>query len=89
MSTPKRATVYFEPEVYQALRVRALAVHRPMSELVNAAVRSALIQEGAKIGGLEQSTEQSMKGARASHERLVQALKRRRLLRHRARPQRS
>ena len=25
MSTPKRATVYFEPEVYRALRARAIA----------------------------------------------------------------
>jgi hypothetical protein len=76
MSTPKRATVYFEPEVYQALRVRAVAAHCSMSELINAAVRAALAQGGAEISALDRHK----KGGSASYERLVQALKRRRLV---------
>ncbi len=84
MSTPKRATVYFEPAVYNALRVRALATHRSMSELVNAAVRAALVQQGAELAAVDGHK----KGGRATHERLVRALKRRRLVRHRARPPR-
>ncbi len=85
MSTPKRATVYFEPAVYQALQARALAAHRSVSELVNAAVRAALVMEGAELS----AAGRHKPGARATHERLVQALKRRRLVRHRARPPRS
>jgi hypothetical protein len=43
------------------------------------------VQEGAEISGVERKT----KGGRATHDRLVQALKRRGLVRHRARPPRS
>jgi hypothetical protein len=85
MSTPKRATVYFEPGVYQALRLRALATHRSMSELVNEAVRNALAQAGAAISAIDGHR----KGSTASFDRLAQALKRRRLAHHRAKPPRS
>ena len=85
MSTPKRVTVYFEPAIYQALRLRALAAHRSISEFVNEAVRTALTQGGAEISAIDRPK----KGSSASFDRLVQALKRRRLLRHRSRPPRS
>jgi len=74
MSTPKRATVYFEPEVYQALRVRAIATHRSVSELVNESVRTALALAGAEISVITRPK----KGSSASFDRLAQALKRRR-----------
>jgi len=35
----KRFTVYFEPEIHQALRVKAASVHLSLSEVVNEAVR--------------------------------------------------
>ena len=38
--TSKRSTVYFEPEVHQALRLKAAYTHRSVSDLVNEAVRS-------------------------------------------------
>jgi hypothetical protein len=85
MSTPKRATVYFEPGVYQALRLRALATHRSMSELVNEAVRTALAQASAAIS----ANDRHSKGSSASFDRLAQALKRRRLAHHRSKPPRS
>ena len=77
MSTPKRVSVNFEPAVYQALRLRALALNRSISELVNAAVCSAL----AKDGGDRSAFEERKKGSSASFERLAQALKRRRMVR--------
>ena len=40
----KRSTVYFEPEVHQALRLKAAYTHRSVSDLVNEAVRN-LLQE--------------------------------------------
>ncbi len=41
----KRSTVYFEPDIHQALRVKAATTHVSISEVVNEAVRIAL-QEG-------------------------------------------
>ena len=45
MGNPKRATVYFEPTLHQALRVKAAETDRTLSELVNAAVRRSLAED--------------------------------------------
>ena len=42
MNTQKRATVYFEEDVHQALRLRAVATDRTVSDMVNEAVKIAL-----------------------------------------------
>jgi len=42
---PKRSTVYFEPEVHRALRLKAAATDRSISDLVNEAVRRALSED--------------------------------------------
>lgn len=31
----KRSTIYFEPELHRALRIKAAATHRSVSEIVN------------------------------------------------------
>ena len=41
----KRSTVYFEPEIHQALRLKAAHTHRSISDLVNEAVRSILLED--------------------------------------------
>jgi hypothetical protein len=45
MTDTKRATVYFDPALHKALRVKALETDRSLSELVNAAVRAALAED--------------------------------------------
>ena len=45
MSDPKRATVYFEPSVHQALRMKAAETDQTLSNLVNAAVRRSLAED--------------------------------------------
>ncbi len=42
---PRRATIYFDPEVQRALRLRAAESERSLSDLVNEAVRRALLDE--------------------------------------------
>jgi plasmid stability protein len=41
----KRATVYLEPELHTALKVKAAHTERSMSELVNDAVRESLRED--------------------------------------------
>jgi plasmid stability protein len=41
----KRATVYFEPDIHQALRLKAATTERSISDLVNDAVRQALSED--------------------------------------------
>ncbi len=82
MSTPKRATVYFEPDVYEALRSRSLEVRRSVSELVNEAMRTALAAPGSEL----LVTDATRKTKSATFDRLAKALKRRRMVRRVPRP---
>lgn len=42
MASQKRSTVYFDSEIHRALRMKAAASDRSISEIVNDAVRDAL-----------------------------------------------
>jgi hypothetical protein len=50
----KRSTVYFEPEIHQALRMKAAATHISVSEVVNEAVRIALREDQEDLSAFEQ-----------------------------------
>jgi Antitoxin-like ribbon-helix-helix len=45
METSKRVTVYFEPEVHKALRLKAASSDRSVSDMVNDAVRLSLAED--------------------------------------------
>lgn len=50
MSEPtKRATIYFDAEIHRALRLKAAEVDRPISELVNEAVKAALAEDAEDL----------------------------------------
>jgi plasmid stability protein len=53
MSTPKRATVYFDPEVHKALRLRAAANDRSISDMVNEAVRASLAEDAIDLAAFD------------------------------------
>jgi len=52
-TTPKRATVYFEPYLHRALRLKAAETERSISELVNEAVKAALAEDVSDIEAFE------------------------------------
>ncbi|MEA5075315.1 MAG: CopG family transcriptional regulator [Coriobacteriia bacterium] len=45
MSIQRRSTIYLEPELHQALRLKSAVTDRSVSELVNEAVRAALAED--------------------------------------------
>jgi plasmid stability protein len=49
MDTQKRATVYFEADVHRALRLRAVATDRSISDMVNDAVKAALAEDAEDL----------------------------------------
>lgn len=53
MSLPKRATVYFEPEIHRALRLKAAAIDRSISDMVNDAVKLALAEDAEDLAAFE------------------------------------
>jgi plasmid stability protein len=49
MSTQKRATVYFDPTLHRALRIKAASTERSLSDLVNAAIRTSLAEDAEDL----------------------------------------
>jgi len=50
----KRATVYLDPELHKALRLKAVETSRSVSELVNNAVKEALTEDVEDITAFEE-----------------------------------
>ncbi|MHB0914219.1 MAG: CopG family transcriptional regulator [Thermoleophilia bacterium] len=44
-ASAKRSTVYFEPELHQALKLKAASTNRSVSDIVNEAVRATLKED--------------------------------------------
>ena len=55
---PKRATVYFDPSLHKALRVKAAETERSLSELVNVAVRQSLAEDSEDLAAFEDRSEE-------------------------------
>ena len=53
MPDAKRATIYFEPALHRALRMKAADTDTSISDLVNAAVRDALLEDADDLEDLE------------------------------------
>jgi plasmid stability protein len=45
-----RSTLYLEPALHQALRLKAATANRSMSEIVNEALRTALREDAEDLG---------------------------------------
>ena len=54
MSDVKRATVYFDPSLHKALRVKAALTEHSMSDLVNAAVRRSLAEDADDLAAFDE-----------------------------------
>ena len=73
MEDTKRATVYFDASVHQALRLKAAATDRSISDMVNDAVKIALAEDAEDLAAFDQrKSERSM-----SFESLVRDLRKR------------
>ena len=53
MSELKRATVYFDPNLHKALRLKAAQTEHSLSDLVNAAVRRSLSEDAADLAAFD------------------------------------
>ena len=49
MSNARRATVYLDPELHRALRVKAAETDQSISDLVNSAVRQTLTEDAEDL----------------------------------------
>ena len=55
MATPaKRATVYFDPIIHKALKLKSIETSKSISELVNTAVKEILAEDAEDISAYEE-----------------------------------
>lgn len=54
MSSSRRTTIYLEPEVHQALRLKAVSTEQSISEMVNATLKRALVEDAEDLEGFVQ-----------------------------------
>ena len=72
MSTlSKRSTVYFDPAIHQALRIKAASSHLSLSEIVDEAVRFQLAEDQEDLTAFEERANES----EMSYEALLKDLK--------------
>ncbi len=67
----KRATIYFDPNLHKALRLKAVETSRSVSELVNQAVREALSEDAEDLLAFEDRADEAL----ISYEKMVKRLK--------------
>ena len=73
MRSAKRATVYFQPEIHRALRLKAAASDKTISDMVNDAVKLSLVEDAEDLEAFEKRRREP----NLDFEQFVKALKRR------------
>ncbi|HKO02179.1 MAG TPA: CopG family transcriptional regulator [Thermoanaerobaculia bacterium] len=53
MNAPKRSTIYFDPELHRAVRLKAAALDSSISDVVNDAVRRSLLEDASDLEEFE------------------------------------
>jgi plasmid stability protein len=67
----KRSTVYLDPALHQALRIKAVETSRSMSELINEVVKEALSEDAEDLEAFEQRVHEPV----ISYEQMIKRLK--------------
>jgi hypothetical protein len=72
MATPaKRATIYLDPIVHKALKLKAVETSRSVSDLVNQAVRQTLAEDAEDLAAFEERANEPL----LSYDEMVKRLK--------------
>ena len=56
----KRATVYFEPDLHQAIRLKAVHTNKSISDIVNDSVRAELREDQEDLAAFEERAGEPM-----------------------------
>lgn len=67
----KRATIYFDPDLHKALRLKSVETSRSVSDLVNEAVRETLSEDAEDLAAFEERADEPL----ISYEEMVKRLK--------------
>ncbi|HMK60769.1 MAG TPA: hypothetical protein VK452_06455 [Dissulfurispiraceae bacterium] len=67
----KRATVYLDPDLHKALRLKAIETSTSVSELVNIAVRESIAEDAEDIAAFEDRAKDTL----ISYDEMLKKLK--------------
>ena len=67
----KRATIYFDPDLHRALRLKAAETSRSITEIVNEAVREALSEDAEDLAAFDDRQKEPL----ISYDEMVKKLK--------------
>ena len=67
----KRSTIYLDPEVHQALRLKSLETSRSMSEIINEVLKESLSEDAEDLDAFDERAEESL----ISYEQMIKRLK--------------
>jgi len=70
-STTTRATIYLDPELHKALRLKAVETSQSLSKLVNDAIKESLAEDAEDITAFEERVKEPL----ISYERMIKRLK--------------
>jgi len=71
-ASPKRATIYLDPALHRALKMKAAETSTSISELVGSAVRQSLAEDAEDLAAFEHRAAEPL----VSYEDMVKRLKR-------------
>ena len=71
-TSAKRATIYLDPLVHKALKIKAFETSRSMSDLVNEAVREALAEDAEDLAAFDERAKEPL----ISYDKMLKRLKR-------------
>ena len=67
----KRATIYFDPDLHKALRLKAVETSRSVSDLVNEAVRETMAEDAEDLAAFDERAREPL----ISYEEMIKRLK--------------
>ncbi|MBP7766508.1 MAG: hypothetical protein KA113_15080 [Syntrophaceae bacterium] len=70
-TTATRATVYLDPELHKALKLKAVETAQSLSKLVNDAIKESLVEDVEDIAAFEERAKEPL----ISYEAMIKRLK--------------
>ncbi len=56
----KRSTIYFDPKIHRALRLKSVETDKSLSEIVDDAIRRALVEDQIDLQAFEERADESL-----------------------------
>jgi hypothetical protein len=70
-TTAKRATIYLDPVLHKALKLKSVETSRSISDLVNSAIRESLVEDAEDLAAFDERANEAL----ISYDEMIKRLK--------------